>query len=106
MTNTEYSDKPWMLPPQRELTFINANIVDPVSGKLIKDTQVTISEGRISRVWCAKDDTEIEQLRKSSTIIDLKGTYLCPGLIDAHVHVRQPQVNKASRIHTRQSLNQ
>ncbi|KAJ5782907.1 Amidohydrolase 1 [Penicillium paradoxum] len=78
--------KPWKLDPQRNLVFVNATIVDPAQGKLIHDATVRISEGKILQIVtdgsyaATKDGSE-------ETVIDLTGKYLCPGLIDCHVHI-------------------
>ncbi|KAL4968173.1 uncharacterized protein BDV14DRAFT_206809 [Aspergillus stella-maris] len=82
-TFTPNLDKPWLPPPPRKYKLINANIIDPVEGKFIQNATVTLSNGRIQRIITKSnnDNSDNEQA------IDLKGLYLCPGLIDAHVHV-------------------
>ncbi|KAF3764024.1 hypothetical protein M406DRAFT_65270 [Cryphonectria parasitica EP155] len=55
-------DKPWLLPQQTNYKFINVNLVNPVKGNIVENATVVLSKGRIR-------------------------LFLCPGLIDAHVHV-------------------
>ena len=73
--------KPWKLPPPKAYLFKNAKVVDPVSGKADKK-DVLISDGLITRV-----DDEIADSTGDAVIVDLTGKYLCPGLIDCHVHI-------------------
>ncbi|CEJ94400.1 hypothetical protein VHEMI09938 [[Torrubiella] hemipterigena] len=73
--------KPWKLPRQKTYVFTNANIVDTENGAIIENQDLHTADGIITAigkdlpVW-AKD-----------TIVDLKGRYICPGLIDCHVHL-------------------
>lgn len=69
---------------KNDLVLSGGRIIDPVTGYIGAGT-VHISAGKISRV----------EKRKSSAgsgknIIDLKGLLVCPGLIDMHVHLREP----------------
>ncbi len=64
------------------IIFTNANVIDGVSSRPIKDASVVIADGKIKEISTA--ETKIE----GAKVIDLKGKYLMPGLIDAHVHIR------------------
>ncbi|KAJ5496877.1 Amidohydrolase 1 [Penicillium fimorum] len=77
---------PWKLNSQRSLVFVNATIVNPAEGKLIQNATVRISDGKIIQI--ATDDltTSADDLSEEN-VIDLSGKYLCPGLIDCHVHI-------------------
>lgn len=75
--------KPWKLPPQRTYVFKNARVINPLKHSPTPLTTVTVRGGTIELVGssCSSlstDDTET---------IDLEGRYLCPGLIDCHVHI-------------------
>lgn len=77
-------DKPWL--PARQTTYklVNVNIVDPLEGKIIENASVVLAKGYIKSVTqnpSAGDDDE------DIVVVDLQGLFLCPGLIDAHVHV-------------------
>ncbi|KAJ5177963.1 Amidohydrolase 1 [Penicillium coprophilum] len=78
--------KPWKLNPQRELVFVNATIVDPAEGKLIQSATVRISEGKVVQLVTDGSTTITDDLLEEN-VIDLTGKYLCPGLIDCHVHI-------------------
>jgi imidazolonepropionase-like amidohydrolase len=73
--------KPWKLPPQRTYVLKNANVVDPVDGKVLSSKTVRLSKGLVEAVG--------DELAVSSDdiVIDLDGRYICPGLIDCHCHV-------------------
>ncbi|KAJ5932234.1 Amidohydrolase 1 [Penicillium verrucosum] len=77
---------PWKLKPTRTLVFVNATIVDPTEGKLIQNATVRISEGKIIQIVTASSPTVTGDLPEEN-VIDLSGKYLCPGLIDCHVHI-------------------
>lgn len=78
--------KPWQPSPQREYIFTSANLVDPVTGKVFNNTTIKLSGGFVSSVNTTgikggdNTDTNVVQ-------IDMKGKYICPGLIDCHVHI-------------------
>ncbi|KAJ5952276.1 Amidohydrolase 1 [Penicillium vulpinum] len=78
--------KPWKLNDQRNLVFVNATIVDPSKGKLIWNATVRISGGKIIQIVTDNSTTATDDL-PGENVIDLSGKYLCPGLIDCHVHI-------------------
>ncbi|CAI7597892.1 unnamed protein product [Penicillium glandicola] len=91
-------DKPWLLPPQTQYTLTNVKIVDPTNGRLIEKCSVVLSGGRIISIHevQSEDDivmtppstiSDISASEPANLTIDLEGFYLCPGLIDAHVHI-------------------
>lgn len=75
------SEKMLALGNNRELLLQNVNIVDVVSGKVIKSRDIII-EGDI-----IKSITRHKERREVFETIDLSGKYIMPGLIDAHVHL-------------------
>ncbi|KAJ5620790.1 hypothetical protein N7510_004774 [Penicillium lagena] len=78
--------KPWMRQPRKTFVFINATIIDPVEGDLITNATVRISDGKITQI-VTDNSTTVKENAPEENIIDLSGKYLCPGLIDCHVHV-------------------
>jgi len=63
-----------------EMVIRGGRVVDPASG-LDGTTDVVIREGRIEAIGPAGDAT---------TIVDAAGLIVAPGLIDPHVHLREP----------------
>lgn len=78
--------RPW-LPEQgpADLVFINANVVDIVSNTTLSNRTVHVSDGKITAISANED--EQTSTGSSQTVVDLKGKYLMPGLIDCHVHL-------------------
>jgi imidazolonepropionase-like amidohydrolase len=77
-------DKPWALPPHQSYKIINARLIDPVEGKVTDGAQITIVNGQFDSVSFG---AESRDKPSNATIIDVQGKYVCPGLIDGHVHV-------------------
>ncbi|MFJ2271323.1 amidohydrolase family protein [Streptomyces sp. NPDC087849] len=66
------------------LVLLSARLLDPLSGELLPNTALAVSGGRISDLG---DDRRIRRLADSATtVIDLKGAVVTPGLVDGHLH--------------------
>lgn len=65
------------------LVLTHANIVDGVTDKVQTDATITIVNGKIQSMT-----TSSVTPPAGATVYDLKGKYVMPGLIDAHVHIR------------------
>ncbi|KAI8186768.1 hypothetical protein K4K48_001843 [Colletotrichum sp. SAR 10_66] len=76
--------KPWKLPRQQTYLFLNANVVDTGHGTIIENATVKISDGLVESV--SVGDADYAKWH-GAIVVDLKGKYLSPGLIDCHVHV-------------------
>jgi adenine deaminase len=74
-----------------DLNLVNCSLVDLLRGEIRRNTTVSIRHGRIVGV----DDG----LRAERTV-DLKGLYLSPGLIDAHVHIESSFLTPAEYART------
>lgn len=63
----------------------DVNVLDVENKKMIRNISVAISEGKVSSMG------KFSKIKTSSTdsIIDGKGKYLMPGLIDSHIHFFQ-----------------
>jgi dihydroorotase len=60
------------------LLIRNGSVIDPVGGTIEK-RDIWISNGMIS-----------DKLSEKAEIIEADGLYVSPGLVDIHVHFRQP----------------
>ena len=75
--------KPWLpKSPPPDYLLTNANVVDPLTGDIIPDATIFLSGGVIIAVT-----TEPFSQENNAIKIDVAGKYVCPGLIDAHVHI-------------------
>lgn len=78
---------PQAMPAQQVLALTNAAIVDPVQGVTRPGQTLIISGGRIERFGPAAEVS----IPAGASRADLKGAFLTPGLISAHVHVSDVQ---------------
>ncbi|MET9677879.1 amidohydrolase [Streptomyces sp. NPDC006482] len=67
------------------LVLLSARLLDPGTGAFLPQTALAVSDdGRISALG---DDGEIRALADpATTVVDLKGAVVTPGLVDGHVH--------------------
>lgn len=65
------------------LVLAHANIVDGSTDKVQTDATITIVNGKIQNIAIGNVPPPA-----GATVYDLKGKYVMPGLIDAHVHIR------------------
>lgn len=74
------------------LVLTHANVIDGVSEQPLMDHAVVVRDGRIEAIVPAGESPE------DGRVVDLRGKYLLPGLIDSHVHIASlPQATKALR---------
>ncbi|MCC6239741.1 MAG: dihydroorotase [Phycisphaerales bacterium] len=71
--------------PSSRLLIKNGTVIDPAQN-LQQRADVLIVDGRIERIFDSGHDAGI----KVDRTIDAGGCYVCPGLIDVHVHFREP----------------
>ncbi len=65
------------------LYLVNANVVDGVSGNVVRDATIVIEGTRITRIA-----PRLAPPRGAGVqVIDLAGRWVAPGLIDAHTHI-------------------
>lgn len=76
----------------RVIIFQHANVIDGVSREPLRDVTVTIANGKIIGVH-----KSLKRMPAGAEVIDLKGKWLLPGYIDAHVHVNFEQAQRALR---------
>jgi len=70
-----------------KLLIKNGLVIDPVNG-IKEQRDVLIEEGKIVELL-AQDESRLKSLPQSE-VIDAKGCWVVPGLIDMHVHLREP----------------
>ena len=75
-----------------KLLIKNGKLVDPVSGT-ISQTDLLVENGKVALIEKGIE-CEAEQ------IIDAKGLMVCPGLVDMHVHLRDPGLTYKEDIFT------
>lgn len=75
-------------PPQDLLALTHASVVNVRTGAIVRDTSVLVRAGRIEALGAAAP--------AGARAVDLRGRYVVPGLIDAHVHLASlPQMRAA-----------
>jgi imidazolonepropionase-like amidohydrolase len=88
--------------PPRPIVITNATVIDGVAAEPVRNATVFVRDGKIERIATGRADAAA-----GATVIDLKGRWLLPGLIDAHVHLRDlssARVVLASGVTTARSL--
>ena len=69
------------VPPQEALALTNASVVNVRTGEVMRSATVLIRGGRIESVAAS------QPVPSGVRAVDLRGRYVVPGLIDAHVHI-------------------
>ncbi|KAJ3869488.1 Xaa--Pro dipeptidase [Lentinula novae-zelandiae] len=84
--------KPWIPGPPRSITLINVLVVDPASGSLLGTNEnefkhtIVMKNGKFAEVRPTNEGDK-NLVEEEVVVVDLNGAYICPGLIDCHVHV-------------------
>ncbi len=76
-----------------KLLIIGGRVMDPASG-LDQDADVGVVDGRVVAIEPGLSKRDAER------VIDASGCYVVPGLIDPHVHLREPGNERAETIAT------
>ncbi|MFH1688449.1 MAG: dihydroorotase [bacterium] len=77
-----------------DLAVVGGRVVDPALG-FGKDAAVLIKDGRIAAI---ESDPAVLTGLKPEQIVDVAGKMVVPGLIDIHVHLREPGRERAETI--------
>ena len=64
------------------IVFQHANVIDGISSEPLRDVTVIIANRKITRI-----QKTFKRIPAGAEVIDLKGRWLLPGYIDAHVHL-------------------
>jgi imidazolonepropionase-like amidohydrolase len=68
--------------PQPALALTNANVLDVTTGSVQRGVTVLIRDGKIESIAAGASSSD-----KRYVPLDVRGRYVVPGLIDAHVHL-------------------
>ncbi|KAF9874193.1 amidohydrolase [Colletotrichum karsti] len=79
--------KPWLRAPPRKYILTNATVVDVTGGSLRPNAAVQLKDGLIAAVLDSTDAAITTARNDGFEVVDCAGKFLCPGLIDSHVHV-------------------
>ncbi|KAF6824228.1 amidohydrolase [Colletotrichum plurivorum] len=79
--------KPWLRAPTRRYILTNASVVDVATGTLRRNSAVQLKDGYIDAVLDSTESTIAAAQNQSYEVVDCSGKFICPGLIDSHVHV-------------------
>ena len=71
------------------LLIKNAYILDPATG-YEGDAEILVENGRIKKLYKGFTGMVDETLFENLEVIDADGWYVAPGLVDVHVHFRDP----------------
>src|SRR5688572_9429494 len=80
-----------VVPSQAPLALTNASVVDVRNGTVTRGATVLMRGGRIESIGPPSAGSLPADVRS----IDLRGRYVVPGLIDAHVHIGIAQMRAA-----------
>lgn len=69
------------------LLIRNIRIVDPVDGALEGEKDVFLLEGKILDIRPSRGRSALEHRAHSWKVVEGRGKFLIPGLVDAHVHL-------------------
>jgi imidazolonepropionase-like amidohydrolase len=72
--------------PERDplVAFVNVNVVPMDSERILEDQTVIVREGVIESIG----SSDQVQVSNEALIVDGRGEYLMPGLVDMHVHIQ------------------
>ncbi len=71
--------------PRPETALVGATVVDPATGAAQPDSVVVLKGDRIEAIGTAAQT----RIPAGARVVDVKGKWIIPGLIDAHVHFFQ-----------------
>ncbi len=71
-----------------ETVIINAKLVNVCTKEIMENTDVAIHSGRIALVGDAK-----HCIGEGTKVIDAKGQYIAPGMLDGHIHIESSMLS-------------
>lgn len=88
--NYDIAEKPWLPGPQKPYMLVNAKLVDPRAGIVKKGMTLRLAGGKVLSVApTSSNDLKADFMYAGQKVqkIDVKDFFVCPGLIDCHVHL-------------------
>jgi imidazolonepropionase-like amidohydrolase len=69
--------------PSSTIVITRATVIDGLAPAPVRDATIVLRDGKIERIATGRVDAPA-----GATVVDLAGRWVLPGLIDAHVHLR------------------
>ena len=85
------------MPKPQPTLLKNGRIIDPVN-KLDKKASLLVEKGKVKAIFTSRQ--KAPALPKRLLTFDLQGKWVVPGLIDMHVHLREPGEEHKETIET------
>ncbi|KAK5119088.1 hypothetical protein LTR62_000299 [Meristemomyces frigidus] len=91
--------KPWTLPPPKHYRLQNCTLIDPKDGQIYTHVTLDLQAGLIHRMTklafspspaAGSNEALTWTANEQMVNVDLEGKFVCPGLIDCHVHLATP----------------
>ncbi|KAK4549375.1 hypothetical protein LTR36_006372 [Oleoguttula mirabilis] len=86
----DISEKPWLPGPQKPYLIVSAKLIDPRAGIVHSPMTIQLAGGKVVRVvptTAEHTTSDFFSGGQQAIKIDAEGYYVCPGLIDCHVHL-------------------
>lgn len=89
------ASKPWTATPRIRYRLVDASIIDVKDGQVYQHCTIDLLNGKIHRLskldqGPSVGDETLKWTQGGEVIINLKGKFVMPGLIDCHVHLATP----------------
>ena len=80
------------------LLIKNGRVIDP-AGKSERNADIVVKDGKIEKIY-SEGILPAEAEAAADQVIDAKGLVVAPGLVDVHVHFRDPGLTHKADIFT------
>ena len=80
------------------LLIKNGRVIDP-AGKKERNADIVVKDGKIEKIY-PEGTLPPEAEAAANQVLDAKGLVVAPGLVDVHVHFRDPGLTYKEDIHT------
>lgn len=80
------------------LLIKNGRVIDP-AGKKERNADIVVKDGKIEKIY-PEGTLPAEAEAAANQVLDAKGLVVAPGLVDVHVHFRDPGLTYKEDIHT------